>query len=42
MCNELLDLFDYDVVNYKCLNVEDDMYGYFGVRDNLYGYFDLI
>lgn len=38
---ELLDLFDYDVINYKYFNEEDSIYDYVGVGDSLYGYFDL-
>lgn len=40
-CVDLLDLFDYDVIDYKYFNVEDSIYDYVGVRYSLYGYIDL-
>lgn len=34
---KLLDVFDYDIVNYKFLNKEDNDYDYVGVGKNMYG-----
>lgn len=39
ICVELLDLFDYDIINYKSLNRDDNIYDYVGVGDSLYSYF---
>lgn len=34
---KLLDVFNYDIVNYKFLNEEDNDYDYVGVGKNMYG-----